>query len=290
MKRCYVAGALSSNDACIYLQNVSKMMNASEHVRRLGLACYTPAIDLLMGIKFGWYEYDDYFVPSQAWLDVSDCLFLTSGWEASKGTIREIDRACKKDIPVFSDLEQIEEFVKPLVICIVGESGVGKTLMAETFESLFHYNLIQSYTTRPKRNPEENGHTFITEEQFDKFIFDKREMIAYTKFGAFRYCCLRDDVLDYNTYVIDEFGLDYLNKNYSEQFHIYSVRIRTNDRERKLRTSLDRYNRDKGKFTKDDSEFDFVFKNKYDMKEMLNFVKVTKNQVWTDFINKCQNQ
>ncbi len=217
-------------------------------------------------------------------------LVLVPGWEESKGTKREIDRAFKNDIPVFSDTEQVKEFIKPLIICIVGERGAGKTLMAELYRDYFKYNLIQSYTTRPKRNPEENGHTFISDAVFDKFLFDKKEMIAYTKFGAHRYCCLREDVLDYNTYVIDEFGLDYLKKNYENEFHIYSIRIHTKDRDRKLRTSADRYERDKGKFTKDDSGFDFIFNNRYDLKEMITFVKVTKNHLWADFINKCQNQ
>jgi len=290
MKRFYIAGALSNPDVCIYLANCSKMMQVAEEVRQVGGSVYIPAIDLLMGLKFGYYDYNDYFDNSQPWLDASDAICLVPGWEDSNGTRREIDRADKHGIPVFSHIDQVKEFLRPLIVCIVGESGAGKTLMAETFENFYHYNLIQSYTTRPPRTPDENGHTFVTEEQFDKFTFDGEEMIAYTKFGAHRYCCLRRDVLEYNTYVIDENGLQMLRDRYEDDFHIYSIRIRANERIRRTKTSPDRFNRDKGRFNFKDDAFDFVYHNSYDMKEMINFVKVTKQNIWADFINNCLNQ
>ena len=61
------------------------------------------------------------------------------------------------------------------------------------------------------RYPGETGHTFVTKEEFDTFSHD--DMIAYTEFGGHRYCCLKKDVLDFNTYVIDERGLIYLMQN-----------------------------------------------------------------------------
>lgn len=290
MKKFYVAGALSNPDVTVYLKNVSKMLDVAEQVRILGCSVYIPAIDLLSGIKFGYYDYNDYFDNSQPWLDASDAVCLVPGWEESKGTRREIDRADGHGIPVFSNIAQIEEFIKPLIICIIGESGSGKTLMAETFENFYKYHLIQSYTTRLPRVPDENGHTFITEAQFDKFQFENKEMIAYTKFGAFRYCCLRDDVHDYNTYVIDETGLTLLKKNYSDKFHIYSIRVKADEKQRKLRVSPERLHRDKGQFIMSEKSFDFVYHNSYDMKEMITFVKITKQSIWADFITNCLNQ
>ncbi len=61
MKRAYVAGALSDPNVCTYLTNCSRMMDVAEIVRRLGVSVYIPCIDLQMGLKFGYYEYDDYF-------------------------------------------------------------------------------------------------------------------------------------------------------------------------------------------------------------------------------------
>lgn len=262
------------------------MATVSESVRQEGASVYVPFTDILMGYKFGYYDYDDYFDNSQPWLDVADAVFLVPGWETSTGTRREIERADKQGIPVFTDIAQLRAFLKPVIVCIVGESGSGKTLLAEWFEQLYNFHLIQSYTTRPRRSPEENGHTFISEQQFDKFIFDKEEMIAFTKFGEFRYCCLRKDVKFYNTYVIDEVGLKMLKEKYSNDFHIYSIRVHAKDR--KHYASPERYERDNGRYNMKDSEFDFVYHNSYDLSELINFVRVTQSHIMTDFISNCQ--
>ena len=47
------------------------------------------------------------------------------------------------------------------VICLVGKSGTGKTTIAKELEQE-GYNIIDSYTTRQPREPQEWGHTFIT--------------------------------------------------------------------------------------------------------------------------------
>ena len=109
MKRVYVAGKL--NDMAVsYLSNVHKMMMTAEKVRKAGYSVFVPCIDLLMGIKFGYEDYHDYFDNSQPWVEVADAIFLTPGWETSEGTKKEIDRAKRLDIPVFSKLEDMDAF------------------------------------------------------------------------------------------------------------------------------------------------------------------------------------
>lgn len=103
-KIVYVAGRLNAM-ACDYLQNVHRMIQWSEKVRKLGFAVYVPGIDFIQGIVFGNWEYNDYFDNSQAFLDVSDAVFLVPGWESSEGTKREIERAKANGIPVYSDLD-----------------------------------------------------------------------------------------------------------------------------------------------------------------------------------------
>jgi hypothetical protein len=43
-----------------------------------------------------------------AWLDVSDAVLLLDGWERSKGTLVEIDRAKELDIPIFNNINGLE--------------------------------------------------------------------------------------------------------------------------------------------------------------------------------------
>jgi hypothetical protein len=108
-KKVYIAGKLNAM-AVDYLHNVHKMMVTAEQVRNAGYSVYIPAIDLTMGIMFGWENYEDYFDNSQPWLMVADAVFLTPGWETSPGTKKEMELADSLDIPIFSDLKAMNEF------------------------------------------------------------------------------------------------------------------------------------------------------------------------------------
>lgn len=70
------------------------------------------------------------------------------------------------------------------IICLIGESGSGKSTIAKYLES-DGYNYIKSYTTRPKRNAEEEGHIFVEESFFKKL--KKHEIIAYAEFDDYKY-------------------------------------------------------------------------------------------------------
>lgn len=146
---------------------------------------------------------------------------------------------------------------KPIIICIIGESGSGKSTLAEYIELQFGANLIQSYTTRARRTPAENGHTFISDEEFDKF--DKEDMLAFTEFGGHRYCCLKSDVKDDNLYVLDEFGYQYLKDNFSDDYEVHSIRVLCGATEREKRVGKQRVDRDKGKFNMRVNEFDYFW-------------------------------
>jgi len=104
--KIYVAGPLNAM-AVDYLKNVSNMMTEAEHLRRLGFSIYVPAIDLLMGIKFGYTDYHDYFDNSQPWLLAADAVYLCTGWENSKGTKVEMETAMANGIPVFDNPDQL---------------------------------------------------------------------------------------------------------------------------------------------------------------------------------------
>ena len=159
---------------------------------------------------------------------------------------------------------------KPLIICIVGESGSGKTTIAEYIEREHGIKMMESYTDRPSRYPGETGHTFVTKEEFDTFSHD--DMIAYTEFGGYRYCCLKKDVLDYNTYVIDERGLIYLMQNFGEVYDIKCIRVYADLSTRIKRVGKERVERDKGMFTlhRDSELFTYRLNNNLSLDYMQN--------------------
>lgn len=91
------------------------------------------------------------------------------------------------------------------IFLIVGCSGCGKTTITEQLEKRYGLKSIQSYTTRPKRFYDETGHTFVTDDEFDKLT----NYVAYTEFAGFRYCATAEQVEDNDLYVIDPKGVEF---------------------------------------------------------------------------------
>lgn len=151
---------------------------------------------------------------------------------------------------------------RPIILCIVGESGSGKSMIVDYIADMYGWQLIESRTTRPPRTPDEAGHTFVSDEEFDSY--KKEDMIAFTTFGGFRYCCLRRDVPPRALYVIDEFGLQYLKENFSDAYRIISLRLHRNKCKRIEAVGEERVARDEGKFILPDSYFDYVCLNDTD--------------------------
>ena len=110
MPRVYVAGKLSA-PAVEFIKNIHRMMTAAERVRKAGFAVFVPGIDILLGMRFGDWEYEDYFQNSQPWLDAADAIFVVrNGATSSAGTQREIARAEEAGIPVFTSLHALKKW------------------------------------------------------------------------------------------------------------------------------------------------------------------------------------
>lgn len=111
--------------------------------------------------------------------------------------------------------------MKP-IMCIISRSGSGKTTLTMELEK-YGLKAIPSYTTRQPRIPDEQGHTFITEDEFDKLT----DIIAYNKFDNHRYAVTKDMLENeqYSLYVIDLSGLIYLLDNYKGDRPIISIYI-----------------------------------------------------------------
>ena len=118
---------------------------------------------------------------------------------------------------------KVRKMEKPnKLLVIVGESGCGKTSIAERLQQ-YGLKLIQSYTTRPKRKPLETGHTFVTKEDFDK-ISDK---VAYLKKYGAEYCTTKQQVEDCDICILDPNSARVLKKNYNGDKKILTIYIKT---------------------------------------------------------------
>lgn len=163
--------------------------------------------------------------------------------------------------------------MKPLIICIIGESGSGKTTAAEYIEKEFGIPMVKSYTDRPRRTPDEVGHTFVTPEEFDVLL--QGNILALTKFGEYRYCCVKEDILPRNTYVIDEISYRYLADHFGDVYDIWSIRLYRDEKLRRDAVGDARMARDAGKFTWPAIMFDSSITNTtLTKKEFLMSIKV----------------
>lgn len=196
------------------------------------------------------------------------------------GDIHIDDKNINSSIVAWSCIEKFVDNMlthKPIIFCIVGESGSGKTTIAEYIEKEYDIPMIQSYTDRPPRYKGENGHTFLTVEEYNKL--KECDMITNTVFGNYRYCCLKKDVKPFNTYVIDESGLIKLKQN--KDYKIISVLVSRPIEERKKYVSNERLERDKGNFGKI-MDYNYFLNNFYNLEELYDEV----DSILSHYLNK----
>lgn len=121
------------------------------------------------------------------------------------------------------------------IYCIVGPSGSGKTTISKILERDYGMKLVESYTTRPPRYPDEEGHIFVSDEEFDAL----GEMCAYTEYDGHRYG-VTPDVIDQNDiYVIDPYGVKYLKRKYHGNKGVIAIRLFLSEEER-IKRMVDR--------------------------------------------------
>ena len=117
---------------------------------------------------------------------------------------------------------------------IIGRSGCGKDYLAKKLEE-HGLNLLQSYTTRPKRHPDETSHVFITPEQAATYT----DKVARTVVNGYEYFATRKQVEDCDIYIIDPIGMKELLANMPDTcFHI--IHVTTHDELKREEMALSR--------------------------------------------------
>lgn len=105
--------------------------------------------------------------------------------------------------------EAYNENKKPLII-LWGDSGSGKSTVAEVLNKKYFDRIVSSYTDRPERYYCEPGHIFLTKEEFSNI--KKRQMAAYTEFDGHRYCSTLKQIMMDDVYIVDPSGIEFLQK------------------------------------------------------------------------------
>ncbi|TGX80519.1 hypothetical protein E5358_12750 [Palleniella muris] len=170
-----------------------------------------------------------------------------------------------------------EKPVKKKILCIVGESGVGKTLASLHLQNHLGANVICSFTTRPPRETEEEGR----EHHFVDVVPPPEELLAFSVFGNYRYYATKAQVFGPCTvYVIDEKGLLDLRKRWKDEYEIYSVYITRKKMLRRRRNVPDcRMRRDNYRLTLDLSFYNYVVNNNSTKKCLFESIESIYNEV-----------
>ena len=109
------------------------------------------------------------------------------------------------------------------IFLIMGESGSGKDSVVNALCERYGYKKLKSYTTRERRTPDEDTHTFVTNRAFDEL----RDMVAWTNYGNHRYCATADQVDESDLYIIDPDGVRYFKNHYHRQKRIFIIYLKT---------------------------------------------------------------
>lgn len=114
---------------------------------------------------------------------------------------------------------------------IMGRTGRGKNFLQNELENMYGWKFVKSYTTRPKRTPDEDTYTFVTPEEAAQIPMKDR--IAYNKIGEYEYFTTKDRIKDADAFVIDPAGLKYLCKTMPNNcFHVMYIRADEDEAEK----------------------------------------------------------
>ena len=167
--------------------------------------------------------------------------------------------------------------MKKKILCIVGESGTGKTLASLHLKYHCDANVICSYTTRPPRDTEVEGR----DHHFIDIVPPEEELLAFANFGQYKYYAMKSQVYGPCTvYVIDEQGIRDLMERHADEYDIYSVYI---VREKELRrdrgVDLRRMKRDENRKLLDLSFYNYVIENNGTKRELFLNIERIYNEI-----------
>lgn len=169
-----------------------------------------------------------------------------------------------------------KEDVKNDDICylIVSPSGSGKDTVANKLCKDYGLTKVKSYTTRPKRNDlaEDMSHTFVTDDKFDTL----ENVVAYTEYNGYRYCCTQDQIDKSDIYIIDVDGVNSLKKHYkgNKKFKVISLQTPTATRVERMRK-------------RGDTEGQILDRVMFDMEAFKGIDDIVDVKIKNDNLDKC---
>lgn len=197
---CLILDEMTKRKLSVYIQSIGFFNSAKENsdigdvhffsypfIQGLGITCMTnlEIVDFLCEIS------QDNTYPKVDFFKINDELI----YENEDKLIKYFEKEIYNCSPLF---------------CLVGPSGCGKTSIANCLE-MKGLKSVASYTTRKPRFKGEQGHTFISEEEFETL---RNDMISTTHFSGYNYGITPQLLNQSDIFVVDPAGVKELKEKY----------------------------------------------------------------------------
>ncbi|MEM4385412.1 MAG: hypothetical protein QXD03_02555 [Candidatus Anstonellales archaeon] len=150
-------------------------------------------------------------------------------------------------------------YFKDILICILGESGSGKSTIIELIKNERGYNYIKSYTTRKPRHNNDDTHIFVDRDKLDESIFTSKDILAFTEFDGEYYWAMKEQFRGkgVSLYIVDVKGYkDVLDNTITDGVVVVGIYLKVDKevrvdrmvKERGLERALSRIKHDSDKF------------------------------------------
>lgn len=168
---------------------------------------------------------------------------------------------------------------------ICGKSGSGKTYVVDKLHDEYGYNILKSYTTRPKRHQNDEDHIYV---KISDYYSDKvDELIAVdTCFNNNLYWSRKQQLITSDLYVIDKTGIERIKSlSFGRKFVVIYIDCSENKRIEHMRMRGDTKKNIYERLSNDEKEFkgiekyaDFIVNGNYN----------EKWQTIKNIIDKCE--
>ena len=114
MLKAFVSGAITASNSIDLLENVRAMLIYSGRLREMGLATYTPCLDIMLSLSTGVLPRKSYLKHDLTWLEDCDFVALvdTPATKLSLGVRGEVQKASQLGIPVLKNEDEVRKFLE----------------------------------------------------------------------------------------------------------------------------------------------------------------------------------
>lgn len=178
--------------------------------------------------------------------------------------------------------------------CLIGKSGTGKSTVMQALHDAYEYTIAQSYTDRPQRTPDEQGHVFLSPAEFDTLS----GLILPRSSQDGRYG-MTEEMLDKSELIVlDYLGTQELLQSYTKRpVHVIGLHADTHTRIVRIDERGNTFQERRKRLSADEHEFysmndlcDIVVPNR-DLHQTVgiikNFIDFCEEKAWVCTDNDC---